>query len=183
MEAVISSPALSAGHIELDALYREQVEYVWATLRRLGVSSGDLEDVAHEVFVVVHRRSGDFDATRPVRPWIFGIALRAASRYRRGARRRNEVSDTGLKEPADGARGAEGALEQRDARRLVFEALDRLTDEQRAVFVLHELEGRSVPDIAAELDVPLNTIYSRLRLARERFTSAVARLREKELQP
>lgn len=182
MEAVIAAPTASVGGIELDALYREQVEYVWATLRRLGVAPGDLEDVAHEVFVIVHRRSSDFDATRPVRPWIFGIALRTASRYRRSARRRREVSSDSLPETSDGARGAQGALEQRDARRLVFEALDRLTEDQRVVFVLHELEGRAVPEIAADLDIPLNTVYSRLRSARERFTSAVGRLRDQEQQ-
>jgi RNA polymerase sigma-70 factor, ECF subfamily len=68
---------------------------------------------------------------------------------------------------------------QRDARRVVFDALDRLSDEQRAVFVLHDLEGKAAPEIAADLDVPLNTVYSRLRLARERFAAHVARTQGK----
>ena len=182
MESVIVALPADVGGIAFDAIYRDHVEYVWTTLRRLGVWPADLEDVAHEVFVTIHRRRDDFDATRPMRPWIFGIALRAASRYRRTTRRRREVSGDHLTELADHARGAAGELEHRDARRIVFGALDRLNDEQRAVFVLHELEGKSVPEISSELDVPLNTVYSRLRLARGRFAAAASRLQTKEAQ-
>lgn len=165
---------------ELDAIYRAHVEYVWTTLRRLGVADADLEDVAHDVFVTVHRRHADIDPARPLRPWLFGIALRLASRYRRTLHRRREVGSDAHADLRDGRRDPQGDLEQRDARRMVFLALDRLNDEQRAVFVLHELEGTPVPAIAAELDVPLNTVYSRLRVARERFTAAVAHERGKE---
>jgi RNA polymerase sigma-70 factor (ECF subfamily) len=169
-----------SGGIDLDALYKAHVEYIWATLRRLGVADADLEDVAHDVFVTVHRRHADIDPERPLRPWLFGIALRMASRYRRTMHRRREVRGDDHAELRDQTRDARGDLEQRDARRVVFLALDRLSDEQRAVFVLHELEGKSVPEIAAEIEVPLNTVYSRLRLARERFTTAVAHARRRE---
>jgi RNA polymerase sigma-70 factor (ECF subfamily) len=176
--ALTSPRAPSVAAIDLDAVYREHVDYVWITLRRLGVAAADLEDVAHEVFVTVHRRLGEFDRTRAVRPWIFGIALRVASRYRRSIRRRREVHDDQLDSASD-ATGDE-LLARREAHRIVFDALDRLSVDQRAVFVLFELEGRTAPEIADELGLPLNTVYSRLRIARDRFTAAVCRLRDKE---
>lgn len=178
MVAVSSPQTTRVVALDLDTIYREHVEYVWATLRRLGVAAADLEDVTHEVFVTVHRRLCDFDADRQMRPWIFGIALRIASRYRRRARRVREVSDEQLSAIGDDRRGADEALAERDARRIVFDALDRLSEEQRAVFVLHELEGCSVPQIALQLGVPLNTVYSRLRVARERFIAAATRAKE-----
>ena len=181
MEPLIATEPTTVGGVAFDVLYQDHLHYVWTTLRRLGVVSADLEDVAHEVFVTVHRRRADFDAMRPIKPWIFGISLRAASRYRRTTSRRREVMGGELIETTDLSRRADGEVEKRDAQRVVFAALDRLSEPQRAVFVLHELEGKSVPEIAVELDLPLNTVYSRLRLARDRFSTTVARFQAKEL--
>src|SRR5262245_47602718 len=77
--------------VRLEDLFKAESSYVWNTLRRLGVQERDLEDLTHEVFLTVHRRLGDYDATRPVRPWLFGIALRTALRYRELARHRREL--------------------------------------------------------------------------------------------
>jgi RNA polymerase sigma-70 factor (ECF subfamily) len=167
--------------VELDTIYQGEVGYVWLTLRRLGVLEPDLEDVAHDVFVTVHRNLRHYDRDRPVRPWLFGIALRIAANYRRGLRRRREVAIE--HEAADAAPRPDEHLARARAQQLVFAALDTLSPVQRAVFVLHELEGKPVPVIANELDVPLNTVYSRLRLARERFGRAVGLLRRNEEAP
>lgn len=132
------------------------------------------------VTIVIGLGVGAARGARPARPWLFGIALRLASNHRRTRRRRREV-DAELPDQIDRAAGPDAQVAQRQAQALVFAALDELPDDQRAVFVLHELEGQPAPAIAADLGVPVATIYSRLRLGRERFARAVQRRRGKDL--
>jgi RNA polymerase sigma-70 factor (ECF subfamily) len=184
-----SAPVLHAGaRIDFRTIFEKECGYVWHALRRLGVRERDLEDLAHDVFVTVHKRLGDYDPTRPIKPWLFGIAFRHASDYRRLARNRLEiVSALGVggesPEPADDAPGADVHYEQAEARRLVAEALESLDLDKRAVFVMHEIDGHAMPEIAEALKIPLNTAYSRLRLAREQFAVVVRRLRARKLSP
>jgi RNA polymerase sigma-70 factor (ECF subfamily) len=175
MGAPAETSAAGPAAPELGAIYAAQVTYVWETLQRLGVRAGDVEDIAHDVFITVHRRLTDYDPGRPIRPWIFGICLRFASDYRRSARIRREVGADAAAEPVDRAPRADDQLAQRQARQLVLDALSALPLEQRAVFVLHELDGVAMPEIAVTLDAPLNTLYSRLRLARKQFVAEVRR--------
>jgi len=160
---------------EFATIYRGEFRYVWRTLRRLGARPADIEDLAHDVFVVVHRRLADYDARRPLRPWLFGIAFRVASDYRRRARHRAEVA-TGTIEAASAAPRADDQLAAEQDRALVIEALAALDLDRRAVLILHDIDGESAPEIARSLGIPLNTVYSRLRVARQRFTAAVRRL-------
>ncbi|MFO0602018.1 MAG: sigma-70 family RNA polymerase sigma factor [Polyangiales bacterium] len=160
-------------------LYRSESAHVMNTLRRLGVRPSDLEDVAVDVFVAVHRRWAEYDPARPARPWVRAFAVRAAADYRKSARVRREVAqelDVELRDPAP---AADERVADREKQRLVLEALDALAPERREVFVLHELEGCAMPEVAAALEVPLNTAYSRLRLGREEFAAAVRRIRAK----
>jgi RNA polymerase sigma-70 factor, ECF subfamily len=157
---------------DLGTIYECEVAFVWDSLRRLGVREADLEDVTQEVFIAVQRRLPDFDATRPVRPWLFGFAYRMAADYRKSGRVRREVLDA-APEAVSRAPGAEEDLAAREARELVLAGLDRLSLEARAVLVLHDLDGYAMPDIAAVLGESVNTLYSRLRLARGRFTAAI----------
>jgi RNA polymerase sigma factor (sigma-70 family) len=73
------------------SVFDGELNFVWNTLRRFGVAERDLEDLAHEVFVVVDRQLGSYDPSRPLRPWLFTIAFRCASDYRRLARHRHET--------------------------------------------------------------------------------------------
>lgn len=173
LAVVTPAPAL-----DFESIYLGQIDYLWVTLRRLGVGEADLADVAHDVFITVHRRIGSYDATRPVRPWLFAIALRVAANHRRSVRRRREVAVE--HEAVDVRTSADERLAQQRNQHLVFDALDRLSEGQRTVFVLHELEGKPAPVIASELDVPVNTVYSRLRLAHKRFSRVVEMLRKAE---
>ena len=160
------------------ALFDGECAYVWHTLRRLGVHERDLEDVTHDVFVTVHRKLDDYEPARPLRPWLFGIAYRVASDYRRLARHRREVVSAmgdGF-EPADERPAADERYATEQSRALVMEALGALEIDRRAVFVMHELDGHAMPEIARVLSIPLNTAYSRLRLAREQFAVVVRRL-------
>jgi RNA polymerase sigma-70 factor (ECF subfamily) len=162
--------------------FERELDYVWTTLRRLGVRDADLEDVAHEVFLRVHRRFADYDPARPMRPWLFGFALRVAADYRKLARHRHEVWAE-ADEVVDPAPLADEQLATLDARALVARALEALDLDKRAVFVAHDLDGLPAQEIAAALDLPLFTVYSRLRVARERFKAAVKRLETKRGRP
>jgi len=157
------------------ALFAEHCDYVWNALRRLGIARDDLEDLTHDTFVAVFRRWSGYDPARPLRPWLFGFALRVASDHRRLARHRLEVPADGA-EPVDLAPGAVELLLERERAVLAQQALQSIELDRRAVFILHELDGATLPEIAAALELPLGTATSRLRLAREDFQSAVKRL-------
>src|SRR6185436_7362521 len=137
----------------------------------------DLEDLTHDVFVIVYRSLPEYDPKRPLRPWLFGMAYRFASDYRRRAQHRREVVDDRRVEPIDRAPPADEQLAAQQARQLVIDALDAVELDRRAVLVMHDIDGHGVPEIAQALEIPLNTAYSRLRLAREQFKAAVQRLR------
>lgn len=162
------------------ALYDAQLPYVIRSLRRLGVPSAELEDLAHDVFVVVYRRWSDFDRGRPARPWLFGIALRTASRAldRRWRTAERPTINDALAEVPDSASSA--ASSRSEARDLVLQALATLDLDHRAVCVMHDLDGHAAPEIAAALGIPVNTVYSRLRVGRERLVEALRRLRKAE---
>lgn len=158
-------------------IYEAELSYVYTSLRRLGVKARHLEDVTHDVFIVVYRKFDDFDASRPVRPWLFGIAYRVALDHKRKFSNHREVPEddfsTTLAEDSDGA-----TQRRRDARELVMEALEQMPMERRVIFVLHELDGCPVADVAETFALPLHTVYSRLKKARIEFTDAVRALTE-----
>ncbi|MBV9946285.1 MAG: RNA polymerase sigma factor [Myxococcales bacterium] len=158
-------------------LYESHVDFVWRNLRRLGVHESDVEDRTQEVFVVAHRRFHEFeDRGHGPRAWLFQIVLRVASDARRHRRRHPEDPDGGdatarasIEPPQADAVARREALSQLDA------ALDTIEVGRRAVLVLHEIEEMTAPEIAQVLGIPLNTVYSRLRVARTELEHALAR--------
>lgn len=158
--------------IDFATTYRDHLEYVWHSLRRLAVPAADLEDVAHEVFLVVHRKLADYDPSRPLRPWLFGIAFRVASEYRRRAARRAELGHTGL-ESSTSEPSPETLAARQQAVRLAQRALAAVDDDARAVFILAELDGVAVTEVATTLEIPVNTAYTRLRRARLAVANAI----------
>jgi RNA polymerase sigma-70 factor (ECF subfamily) len=153
-------------------LYAEQFNFVWRTLRRLGVPPADVPDVAQEVFLVVHRRLPEFEPRARVTTWLFPICLHAARDRRRRAHVRREVSRD-ASDIVDPAPLPGSDLERQDDLYLFEAALAQMNLDQRAVFVLFELEELRGEDIAATLAIPLGTVYSRLRLARAAFRKGV----------
>jgi|SRR5580658_2898087 RNA polymerase sigma-70 factor (ECF subfamily) len=171
------SPPLSRSTPDLGAIFDAHFDHVWNSLRRLGVREADLEDQVHEVFLKVHSRLGDYDPARPLKPWIFAFAFRVAADYRRLARHRWEVFGVRL-EAVDLARTPDECIEAQEERRLVEAALEAVELTRRAVLVMHDVEQLPIPQIAESLGVPTGTAYSRLRLAREDFSSALRRFRK-----
>lgn len=159
----------------LREIYDAHGAYVWNTLRRLGVRERDIEDSVQEVFVSLYKRIADYDPTRPLRPWIFAFAQRTASGYRARAGHQREIVSERIDFVDEGPRPDE-RIEAERRRALVTEALDAIEFDRRTVFVMHEIDGHSIPEVAATLAIPLNTAYSRLRLARDEFGRAIQRL-------
>lgn len=162
---------------QFEEVYREEFVYVFSTLRRLGIKEADLPDLTHDVFVAVYRHMGDYDPERPLRPWLFGFVFRMASDYRNRARHRYvEVSSD------DREIGTDRPLPDEDAaaselRRDLLRALDAMDFEKRAIVVMHDIDGRTVPEMAAFFETPLNTMYSRLRLARAELEAQLRKVR------
>jgi RNA polymerase sigma-70 factor (ECF subfamily) len=168
--AQYASVSESSGLEGFDDLYDREFAYLWRLLGRLGVPPADLADAVHDTFVIVCRRWKELDPARPVRPWLFGVARKVAAAARR---RRREHSSDGVAEPAAPA----PPHAERD---LLWRALAELNDDRREVVVLHDLEGYTGVEIGGMLEIPANTVHSRLRLAREDLAAAVRRLRAGE---
>lgn len=147
------------------------------TLRRLGVREAELEDTAHDVFSTAWRRLETWDTSRPMRPWLFGIAFKVVSNQRAARTGKEELTEDMLDfhSPSD---RPDAIFEGELTRRHVLAALEQLPLEQRALFVGHDIEKTPITELAQSFDIPLNTAYSRLRLARQRFENVFAQLQE-----
>jgi len=164
-----------------DAAVRDAVEahyeVLWRFLRRMGVEEHQVEDAAQHVLLVFARRTSDVPR-ESVRSFLLGTALRVASDWRRSEARRGEaVAIESLSGQPHPGSDAEQVLAQREMRRLLDRALDSLSPELRAVFVLAELEEMTMAAIARVLSIPPGTVASRLRRAREVFAARAGELR------
>lgn len=163
------------------AVYRTHAEHVVRTARAFGVPASEIDDVVQEIFVVVHRRLADFEGRSSMKTWVTGIVHRVASRHRdriRAAAARHDSSADADEFPTTDE-DASKALERKEAAATFLRLVEQIEDSRRDVFVLAELEGFSAQEIAAALDVNVNTVYSRLRLARDDFEAALGRERAK----
>jgi RNA polymerase sigma-70 factor, ECF subfamily len=169
-----SAPALAEVFRDhFDALYRFCV--------RLGASGADAEDLVQEVFITAHRRMPSYDARAPMRPWLYGIAYNVFRDQKKRAYRHREnlPGDVDLEDRRSDP-PQETALRAKGARDLVRAALLEIPERRRVVFVMHELDGLSIREVADALDLPVRTTYARIEKAREEFTRAVRRAQGKE---
>lgn len=159
-------------------VYDEHFRFVWRSLRRLGVREADIADTVQEVFVVVHRKLPEFEGRSKMSTWLFAISMHVARDHRRSAVVRREVStEASVLSEHEDPRADVGAKAERNEKQAQLEAiLDEMPEDQRTVFVLFELEGMSGIEIAELVDIPIGTVHSRLRLAREGFRRSAARL-------
>lgn len=180
MSRDLTIAAREAPVLDLATVYEDHFRYVWRCLRSLGVRDSHLEDSLQDVFVVVQRRLSDFDGNAELRTWLYAIALRVARKYRDRARREPASLEAAREQtpelPAPTEAGGEAAIAS-ERLALARRALATLDDEKREVFVLARIEQMSAPEIAEVVNIPLNTVYSRLRAARLAFDSEIARLR------
>lgn len=156
-----------------EALYREHYPFVWRSVRRLGIPDGEVDDVVQDVFMIVHRRLGDFQGRSSMRTWLFGITYRVVRDRRRSFAAR--IDREGKVEPGRPPTQPDQRVSRHQAVGALDELLAGLDDDQRATFVMAEVLHMSAPEIAQLTEVKLNTVYSRLRRAREAFEAALHR--------
>ena len=178
MAASSPLPHLAERKQRFAGLFEAQYDYVYRSLRRLGVTESEVEDVAHDMFMTVYRKLDDLDASRSAKPWLFAFAVRFAADHRRLARHRVVPGEdlplmSGTPSPEESAARAEETS-------LALRALGRLTVEVSSVFIAYELDDVPMKEIAETLGIPLNTAYSRLRIAREQLCAACEGIRHGE---
>lgn len=162
----------------LDAFDRE-LDYLYGTLQRLGARRDDIDDLLQEIFLVLCRNWPELDTTRPMRPWLFGVAFRVIRTHRR--RRARETPHAGL-DLEDDAPSPEGRLQGQESVALLSAALERVPAERRSVLVKHYLEGLEVVEIARQLSITKFGVYTRLYKGRRELASAVRRLRKEGIR-
>jgi RNA polymerase sigma-70 factor (ECF subfamily) len=162
---------------QFESIYREYFDFVWSSVRRLGVGPAAIDDVVQEVFIVIHSRLHTLEQPEALRSWIYGVVRRTVSSHHR-ARRTKDTAGAALAAEVDTHSRPStpfDVVEQSDQVKLLWGILEELDEPKREVFQMAELDELTVPEIAELLGIPLNTAYSRLRAARQSFEEALAR--------
>jgi RNA polymerase sigma-70 factor, ECF subfamily len=172
---------VQAAPLDFSEVYEQMFPFVWRTVRRLGVDASAHEDVCQEVFVVVHRRLPEFRGRSSLKTWVFGIVVNVVQAHRRSLRRKSpahrgtgEIVDPELLAGPSNLSPYE-AMTRAEAARVAHELLSSLDEEKRVVLLLAELEEMPAAEIARGIGVNVNTVYARLRAARQAFSDAVHR--------
>jgi len=177
------APAGETTERELSDVYRRHAEAVKRWALRLGGPALDAEDIVHEVFLIAHRRLGEFRGEAKLTTWLYRITLRVvrkqATRQRLGRWLRGLVGDF-ADEVTEERFGPYESVERREAARLVYQALDALPHRQRAAVILYELEGHSGEEIAELMGTKLATVWVWLHRGRAKFLERLRALGAKE---
>jgi len=173
----LGSAGAAGRNARLAAVAREHFDFIWRSLRRLGVPPGGVDDAAQQVFEVLARRLADIEAGRE-RAFLFKTALLVATEARRlAARSHARTAETDLEALHDAAPTPEESALLGEKRVLLDRVLHTLELDMRTVFVLYEIEGLELREIGELVGIPRGTAASRLRRAREAFQGEVRRLR------
>lgn len=160
----------------LTRVAQEHLDFVWRCLRRFGVPAADADDAAQQVFLVAADKLSDVPVERE-RAFLFATAARIAANARRSIRRRQSAYDSLSQAPEEPSVSQDELSDQLRARALLDQVMADMPDDLREVFVLFEIEEISIQDIATTLEIPIGTVGSRLRRARQAFQQAVTRHR------
>jgi RNA polymerase sigma-70 factor (ECF subfamily) len=171
-EDAIGEPAPRS---RLRGIIDRHYDFVWRTIRYLGVANSGVEDAAQEVLCVLARRIDEI-APGSEMSFLFSTAVRVASNARRSARRQPDAADADVDALAAPLPNPEELLDELRAQEVLRDVLDTLPVDLRLVFVLFEIEELTLAEVAALLAIPGGTIASRLRRAREAFRSTVRRM-------
>jgi RNA polymerase sigma-70 factor (ECF subfamily) len=160
----------------LEEVYARHSGFVWRIVRRMGVPEHGVEDVMHEVFLIVHRRLPEYDGRVAMTTWLYHVTRGVVSNQRRSQAREKRRLELVDPKPAP-APDPEAQTRRGQAAAFVRAFLEQLDPDKREVFELAELEGLPIPEVAELVGINLNTAYSRLRAARQLFQHAVSRIR------
>ncbi|MFT4623050.1 MAG: RNA polymerase sigma-70 factor (ECF subfamily) [Myxococcota bacterium] len=170
---VVAFPGGSAGSprtVNIGELFDQHAAYLVRVCIRLTGSRAAAEDIVQEVFITAHRRQGDLLPDSNLRTWLYRVAVNLIRHHHRSSGRygrfvdRYKVHESRVERPAPDV-----DIERMQRAQQVHACVQELSDKQREVFVLYELEGMAGQDISEVLGIKLNTVWSRLRLARKAF--------------
>jgi RNA polymerase sigma-70 factor (ECF subfamily) len=163
-------------------LYRDHFDFVFRNLRRLGVQSAQVDDAVQETFLVALKHIDKYVDGSSGKAWLFAITLRVAFNFRRSQTRKRSrlaaVRAFGASTPTTHPDPFERAANA-EAARVLHAFLDDLDEDKRTVFIMAELEQMSAPEIATALDLNLNTVYARIRIARQAFARVIQELAQR----
>lgn len=167
------------GQASFERVYDQFFDFVYRNARRLGVPASAADDVVQDVFLVLHRRLAEYDGRASMQSWVYGILANTVRDYRRAYRRKQAPLVATQRDEDWGPASSRGSPELRAERgqdvALLMELLDELPEAQRELIVLADLEQLSVPEICSCIGGNSNTVYSRLRVARETLKSKLSR--------
>jgi RNA polymerase sigma-70 factor, ECF subfamily len=179
LRLVHSAPPVPVQESTCLAAFDGELDYIFATLKRLGAPPSEVEDLAQEVFVVLYRNWRTLDTDRPLRPYLFGVAFRILCAHRR--RRAWEVSCADI-DAEDGSVGPERSLQNKQSVELLMAGLQHLPLSRRAVVVMHDLDAVPIAEVARSLSITRFGAYARLRKGRRELAAAVRRLSRGEVR-
>jgi RNA polymerase sigma-70 factor (ECF subfamily) len=181
--AFVPEPARAEGAALLPAenrrfrqIVEQNLDFIWRCLRRMGIPAGDVDDAAQQVFLVAASKLSIITPGSE-RAFLFSTASRVAANARRSVHRRDEAHQHLLQRGQEDSPSQEELSDQLRARALMDTVLSEMPSELREVFVLFELEELPVADVAELLSIPLGTVGSRLRRAREDFHERARRMK------
>lgn len=173
----LPAPAAAAREASTTVAFRDVFEryapYILGLVRRLGVREAEVEDVAQEVFIVVHRQLPSFEGRSSLKTWLCGIALRTVANHRRKVMRRRETG-VDATQTLHAVPDQDARLVRKDDADVLLRALGTLTPKLREVFVLYEIEELPMLDVARTLGCPRFTAYTRLHAARAALRKELA---------
>lgn len=166
--------------LTFEQVYAQHYRFVWRVLRGLGLPAETVEDATQDVFVVVHRRLSEFEGRSDIRTWLFRIASWVATYEKRRGRVRpaHEPMEGAAFAVSDGRPGPFEIAARSEAFRALEDIVSRMDEEKRIVFVLMDIEEMTAVQVAELLSTNENTVYSRLRLARDQFRHLLARRKQ-----
>ena len=174
-EAPAVPPTRAADVPSFQVIYQQYLDFVWSSAGHLGARPDIIDDVVQDVFIVIHSKLATLQRPEALRSWIYGIVRRTVSDYRRSRRTRDTTGARLATEPKSNQPSPLDMAERNADLELLESNLAELDGSRREVFVMVEILEMTVPEVVQVLDIPLNTAYSRLRLARQDFEEALAR--------
>lgn len=170
--------------LSFEAVYEQHFDFVWRTMRYMGVPESSVDDAVQEAFLVVHRRLHEFEGRASIQTWLFSIVHNIARFQRRTLERRTRhvttLDQNELEEIPSGPGGPFDAAQARQAATLLSELLKEVDEDKRALFALIELEQMSMQDACGVLGINIHTAHSRLRRAREQLQDAIRRYKARQ---
>ena len=176
------SGSVAMSELDIGRLFDAHAPYLCRVVHRLTGSRETAEDVVQEVFLLAYNRRNELEDRTGIRTWLYRAAVNHVRHRRRSFSRYQGLMDRYQQHPGhrDKEEGPDEVASRVERGRIMQECVAKLSEKLREVFVLYELEELEGNEIAAILDLPVNTVWSRLRLARAAFRAEWARRVEVE---